>query len=455
MSPAEVLQIFEPLCSAVDYAHGQGMVHRDIKPSNVLLTTQGEPVLTDYGIAKMIGVTQHTATGTVMGSAYYMSPEQAQGIAVDGRSDIYSLGVMLFEVLAGHVPYEGDTLATVLVKHITAPVPAVCPLNAGPAARARRPHARGAGQRPRRALPDRARRWPSPCDRGWGRRPPAEAPRRWPGPCVERPARGGTGASGLHRREGAAPRRRPGPRTRVRPGTTCSSATRWPTRPSRTPSATRSKRTAYAAGWRRATSCPARAMRRPSSSAIHTARVFVLVFSSATNQSQQVERELDMAVASRLPLVPLRVEDVMPRESIEYYLAGQHWLDAITPPLDVHLARLSEAIAALLEQIGPGGRRHAEPVAEPARVGHGRPGRNDHRASGAGRAPRAAPAPAPQTATTYEAPVAPPPAAEPDPGAAGGDHVRGTGRSRPGGARAGRCGRDRARTGLEAAVAAE
>jgi tRNA A-37 threonylcarbamoyl transferase component Bud32 len=127
---AEVLQLFEPLCSAVDYAHRQGMIHRDIKPSNVLLTAQGEPVLTDYGIAKMIGVTQHTATGTVMGSAYYMSPEQAQGIAVDGRTDIYSLGVMLFESLTGQVPYEGDTLATVLVKHITAPVPAVCPLNA-------------------------------------------------------------------------------------------------------------------------------------------------------------------------------------------------------------------------------------------------------------------------------------------------------------------------------------
>ena len=99
---AEVLQLFEPLCSAVDYAHRQGMIHRDIKPSNVLLTARGEPVLTDYGIAKIVGVTQHTATGTVMGSAYYMSPEQAQGIAVDGRTDIYSLGVMLFELLAGH-----------------------------------------------------------------------------------------------------------------------------------------------------------------------------------------------------------------------------------------------------------------------------------------------------------------------------------------------------------------
>ena len=130
MPPDEVLHIFEPLCSAVDYAHKQGMIHRDIKPSNVLMTPQGDPILTDYGIAKMVGVSQHTATGTVMGSAYYMSPEQAQGGGIDGRTDTYSLGVMLFEMLTGNVPYDGDTLATVLVKHITAPVPAVRSFNA-------------------------------------------------------------------------------------------------------------------------------------------------------------------------------------------------------------------------------------------------------------------------------------------------------------------------------------
>jgi len=126
---AEVLGIFEPLCAAVDYAHGEGMVHRDVKPANVLLTARGEPVLTDYGIARIVGVAQHTATGTVMGSAHYMSPEQAQGLAADGRSDLYALGVMLFEALAGRVPYEADSLPAVLLKHLTAPVPAVSLLN--------------------------------------------------------------------------------------------------------------------------------------------------------------------------------------------------------------------------------------------------------------------------------------------------------------------------------------
>jgi len=129
MPATEVLGIFEPLCAAVDYAHGEGMIHRDIKPANVLLTARGEPVLSDYGIARIVGLTQHTATGTVMGSAHYMSPEQAQGLAADGRSDLYALGVILFEALTGRVPYEADSLPAVLLKHLTAPVPAVSLLN--------------------------------------------------------------------------------------------------------------------------------------------------------------------------------------------------------------------------------------------------------------------------------------------------------------------------------------
>ena len=83
--------------------------------------------------------------------------------------------------------------------------------------------------------------------------------------------------------------------------------------------------------------------------AIHAAKVFVLVFSAASNASLQVEREVDRAVSCGLPVLPLRVEDVMPCDWLEYYLAGQHWLDAVTPPLADHLARLSEAITVLLQ----------------------------------------------------------------------------------------------------------
>ncbi|HET6475188.1 MAG TPA: toll/interleukin-1 receptor domain-containing protein [Thermoleophilia bacterium] len=83
--------------------------------------------------------------------------------------------------------------------------------------------------------------------------------------------------------------------------------------------------------------------------AIHGAKVFVLVFSAASNASHQVEREVDRAVSCGLPVLPLRVEDVMPCDWLEYYLAGQHWLDALTPPLESHLSRLSNAIEVLLK----------------------------------------------------------------------------------------------------------
>jgi tRNA A-37 threonylcarbamoyl transferase component Bud32 len=129
LSSDQVVGIFKPLCSAVDYANGEGMVHRDIKPSNIILTSKGEPVITDYGIARIAGATSYTMPGTVVGSAQYMSPEQAQGQPADGRSDIYSLGVCLFEALTGRVPFDGETTASVLAQHLTAPVPAARTFN--------------------------------------------------------------------------------------------------------------------------------------------------------------------------------------------------------------------------------------------------------------------------------------------------------------------------------------
>jgi serine/threonine protein kinase len=125
LSLPEIGRIFPPLCSAIDYAAGRGMVHRDIKPANIIMSDDGEPILTDYGIAKIVGSTSLTSPGTVVGSAHYMSPEQAQGQECDVRSDLYSLGIVLFECLAGVVPFDGDTTVTVLVKHISAPVPSI------------------------------------------------------------------------------------------------------------------------------------------------------------------------------------------------------------------------------------------------------------------------------------------------------------------------------------------
>jgi len=119
----EVGRIFTALCSAIDYAHSRGMVHRDLKPANVMINQQGQIVLTDFGIARIVGATQFTATGALSGTPAYMSPEQGQGEKADERSDIYSLGVMLYELVTGIVPYDADTPFAVIMKHINEPLP--------------------------------------------------------------------------------------------------------------------------------------------------------------------------------------------------------------------------------------------------------------------------------------------------------------------------------------------
>jgi serine/threonine protein kinase/Flp pilus assembly protein TadD len=140
---AEVLAIFRALLDAVGYAHQQGIVHRDLKPANVMLEAKKKesanaatslssplsfrPVLTDFGIAKIMGgdAQRFTATQATIGTPAYMSPEQGQGHGGDERSDLYALGIMLYECLTGQVPYEGDTSVSVLLKHVTSPIPAL------------------------------------------------------------------------------------------------------------------------------------------------------------------------------------------------------------------------------------------------------------------------------------------------------------------------------------------
>lgn len=124
MSLEEVTQIMTPLCDAVSYAHERGMVHRDLKPSNVIINPSGQPILLDFGIAKILGDSYvHTATGATVGTAQYMAPEQVLGETVDHRADIYSLGIMLYEMAAGRPPYEGKSAITVMMKHVNEPVP--------------------------------------------------------------------------------------------------------------------------------------------------------------------------------------------------------------------------------------------------------------------------------------------------------------------------------------------
>ncbi len=119
----EIARVFSALGSAIDYAHKQGMVHHDLKPANILLTAQGQTVLTDFGIAKIVGGSTHTLTGAVFGTPKYMSPEQGQGQRGDERSDIYSLGIILFEMITGQVPFDDDTPYTIISRHISEPLP--------------------------------------------------------------------------------------------------------------------------------------------------------------------------------------------------------------------------------------------------------------------------------------------------------------------------------------------
>lgn len=124
----QILFIMERLCQAVGYAHNQGMVHRDLKPSNVMIRPDGEPVLMDFGIAKMIEAEQYTITGALIGTVAYMAPEQIKGENPDHRVDIYALGVMLFELATGRRPFEGINATATILMHLTDPVPDIVPL---------------------------------------------------------------------------------------------------------------------------------------------------------------------------------------------------------------------------------------------------------------------------------------------------------------------------------------
>ena len=123
MPLGEVVSILNDVLSGLAYAHSEGVIHRDIKPANIMLTKKKQAVLTDFGIAQIIGSTQYTVSGALMGTLNYMAPEQGFKGVCDNRSDIYSLGIVMYEMLTGYTPFDADTPLAILMKHLNDPLP--------------------------------------------------------------------------------------------------------------------------------------------------------------------------------------------------------------------------------------------------------------------------------------------------------------------------------------------
>ena len=135
ISTDDAVQVAIAVASALEAAHRRGIVHRDVKPGNILITEEGDVKVTDFGIARAVSEASMTVTGTTLGSVHYFSPEQARGDEVTGRSDVYALGIVLYEMLTGRRPFEGDSAAGVALKRLTEnpprPMVAGQPLPAG------------------------------------------------------------------------------------------------------------------------------------------------------------------------------------------------------------------------------------------------------------------------------------------------------------------------------------
>lgn len=128
LSGHEAMRITREVAGALHHAHEKGYIHRDIKPENILFRDDNSAVLSDFGVAKTISNSSRmTNAGTVVGTPHYMSPEQARGKPVDGRSDIYSLGIVFYEMLTGSVPYQAEEAVAIAIKHLTAPTPKLPP----------------------------------------------------------------------------------------------------------------------------------------------------------------------------------------------------------------------------------------------------------------------------------------------------------------------------------------
>src|SRR3954449_5732086 len=129
VQPRQALEWLEQAANALDAAHREGVIHRDVKPANLLLDRTGRIHVADFGIASAAGMDSLTQTGTVLGTASYLAPEQAKGERATPASDRYALGVVAFELLTGHRPFEADSVAAQAAAHVTGEIPSVCDVN--------------------------------------------------------------------------------------------------------------------------------------------------------------------------------------------------------------------------------------------------------------------------------------------------------------------------------------
>jgi len=127
LSWAAIEPIAIQLLDALEYAHGRNVIHRDIKPANLILCADGRLKVTDFGIARVLGTTRATRTGHIVGTLEYMSPEQIRSEELDGRADLYAVGVVLYELVTGQVPFSGTTDYEIMTQHLEAPVPSLRP----------------------------------------------------------------------------------------------------------------------------------------------------------------------------------------------------------------------------------------------------------------------------------------------------------------------------------------
>jgi serine/threonine-protein kinase len=123
MHPEQAIRVIIGICDALAYAHKLGAIHRDIKPANIMLTDEEQPILMDFGLVKILNATSHTATGAIIGTARYMPPEIINDEAPDERSDIYSLGITLYEALTSAPPFDAESVLTLVTMHLNDPVP--------------------------------------------------------------------------------------------------------------------------------------------------------------------------------------------------------------------------------------------------------------------------------------------------------------------------------------------